>query len=99
MGPDAYADFYAAIHDPATVHGMIEDYRTGLGIDRRHDEDDRSAGRKLTCPVLASARDDLEDLHGDILDIWRGWALSVTVRSIDCATIWPKKQLKHLPQS
>ncbi|MHB2264807.1 alpha/beta fold hydrolase [Aliihoeflea sp. PC F10.4] len=86
MGAEAYADFHAAIHDPATVHGMIEDYRAGLGIDRRHDEDDRLAGRKLTCPLLVlwSARDDLEYLHGDILGIWRGWASNVSGRSIDC---------------
>jgi haloacetate dehalogenase len=86
MGAEPYADFHAAIHDPATVHGMIEDYRAGLGIDRQHDEEDRSAGRKLACPLLAlwSARDDLEKLHGDILSIWRQWASDVRGRSIDC---------------
>ncbi|MGB3643379.1 MAG: alpha/beta fold hydrolase [Mesorhizobium sp.] len=86
MGAESYADFHAAIHDPATVHGMIEDYRAGLGIDRQHDEDDRSAGSKLACPLLVlwSARDDLEKLHGDILGIWRGWASNVRGRSIDC---------------
>lgn len=86
MGADSYADFRAAIHDPATVHGMLEDYRAGLGIDPKHDEADRSAGRKLTCPLLVlwSARDDLEDLHGDILSIWREWSSDVTGHSIDC---------------
>ncbi|WP_182422168.1 alpha/beta fold hydrolase [Aureimonas sp. ME7] len=86
MGEEAYADFHAAIHDPATVHGMIEDYRAGLGIDRAHDEADRAAGRSLACPLLVlwSARDDLEDLHGDILGIWRSWAENVDGRSLDC---------------
>lgn len=86
MGAESYADFRAAIHDPATVHGMIEDYRAGLGIDRQHDEDDRVAGRKLGCPLLVlwSARDDLAELHGDILAIWRDWASKVSGRSIDC---------------
>ena len=86
MGVESYADFHSAIHDPETVHGMIEDYRAGLGIDRQHDEDDRSTGRKLACPLLVlwSARDDLEDLHGDILGIWREWASDVRGRSIDC---------------
>ncbi|MHA6687615.1 alpha/beta fold hydrolase [Mesorhizobium sp. A556] len=86
MGAEGYADFRAAIHDPATVHGMIEDYRAGLVVDRQHDEDDRAAGRKLACPLLVlwSARDDLEDLFGDILDIWGGWASNVSGRSIDC---------------
>lgn len=86
MGEEAYADFRATIHDPATVHGMIEDYRAGLGIDRAHDEADRAAGRRLACPLLVlwSAQDDLGDLHGDVLGIWRGWAENVEGRSLDC---------------
>lgn len=86
MGEEAYADFHTAIHDPATVHGMIEDYRAGLGIDRAHDEADREAGRRLACPLLVlwSARDDLEDLHGNVLSIWHGWADDVSGRSLDC---------------
>lgn len=86
MGHEAYADFHAAIHDPATVHAMIEDYRAGLGIDRVHDETDRAEGRKLACPLLVlwSAKDDLEDLHGDILGIWRGWAEDVCGHSLNC---------------
>lgn len=86
MGAEAYADYRAAIQVPATVHGMIEDYRAGLGLDRQHDEADRAAGRKLGCPLLVlwSARDDLENLHGDILAIWRGWASDVSGRSLDC---------------
>ena len=52
---------------PATVHAMVEDYRAGLGVDRAAEEADRAAGRRVTCPtlVLWSARDDLEELHGD----------------------------------
>jgi len=36
MGPEAYEDYRRAIHDPATVHAMMEDYRARLGIDREH---------------------------------------------------------------
>lgn len=86
MGAEAYADFLASIHDPATVHGMIEDYRAGLGIDRQHDEDDRDAGRKLECPLLVlwSAYDDLEELHGDVIAIWREWSSNVQGSSLTC---------------
>lgn len=49
MGEEAFADFRRAIHDPATVHAMVEDYRAGLGIDCAHDEEDRSQGRKVAC--------------------------------------------------
>ena len=86
MGAEAYADFRAAIHDPATVHAMVEDYRAGLGIDRRHDEVDRRAGRRVICPtlVLWSLRDDLERLYGDVLAVWRPWTTTCRGRGIDC---------------
>lgn len=86
MGQDAYEDYRAAIHDPATVHSMIEDYRAGLGIDRKHDAADRAAGRRVTCPMLTlwSLGDDLEDLYGDVLGVWRPWASEVRGRGLDC---------------
>jgi haloacetate dehalogenase len=86
MGREAYADYRAAIHDPATVHAMIEDYRAGLGIDRAHDQADRRAGRRLACPLLVlwSRRDDLERLYGDVLAVWRGWAREPRGRGLDC---------------
>ncbi|GGQ20112.1 haloacetate dehalogenase [Actinomadura coerulea] len=85
MAPEAWADFREAVHDPATVHGMLEEYRAGLGVDRRHDEDDRRAGRRVRCPVLVlwSARDDLEDIYGDPVEIWRAWADDVRGGPID----------------
>jgi haloacetate dehalogenase len=74
MGPGNHEDVWAAFHDPAVVHGMCEDYRAGLGIDRRLDEADRAAGRRITCPtmLLESAHDDL-DIHGDPAAIWAPW--------------------------
>src|SRR5918998_2017474 len=51
MGEENFADWLRAIHDPATVHAMCEDYRAGLGIDREHDEDDRRAGRRGGPPL------------------------------------------------
>lgn len=74
MGPDNHADVWAALRDASVVHGMCEDYRAGLGIDRRHDEADRAAGRVVECPMLLleSAHDDL-DVHGDPAAIWRPW--------------------------
>ncbi|SDO22319.1 alpha/beta fold hydrolase [Geodermatophilus sp. DSM 45219] len=75
MGEENHADFRAAVHDPATVRAMLEDYRAGLGVDRAAEEADRAAGRRVTCPtlVLWSTRDDLEELHGDPRAIWAGW--------------------------
>jgi haloacetate dehalogenase len=76
MGAEAYAEYRAAIHDPATVRAMLADYRAGLSVDRADEEADRAAGRRVTCPLLVlwSLRDDLEELHGDPLAVWREWA-------------------------
>jgi haloacetate dehalogenase len=76
MGEENHADFRAAVHDPATVHAMVEDYRAGLGPDRAADDADRDAGRTVGCPtlVLWSTRDDMADLYGDVLAVWAPWA-------------------------
>jgi haloacetate dehalogenase len=86
MGQEAWADYQAAIHDPETVHAMCEDYRAGLGIDREHDDADRRAGRRVACPTLLlwAARDDLGDLYGDPLDVWRDWAGDLRGHPLDC---------------
>jgi haloacetate dehalogenase len=75
MPAEAWADFSAAVHDPETVHAMLEDYRAGLGIDYEHDLADREAGRRVECPtmVLWAEGDDLGRLYGDPLSVWAGW--------------------------
>ena len=85
MSPESLADFRAAVADPATVLAMCEDYRAGLTVDRIHDDDDRSAGRRLGCPVLFlwAEGDDMVDLYGDPAAVWRRWADDVTGASID----------------
>jgi haloacetate dehalogenase len=85
MGVEAYADYRRAIHDPATVHAMMEDYRAGLGLDRRHDDEDRRAGRRVACPtlVLWATGDDLADLYGDVLAVWRPWTTDLRGAPVD----------------
>jgi len=85
LGAGNHADLSAAIHNPAVVHGMCEDYRAGLGVDRDHEEADRAAGRQVACPtlLLESAHDDL-DIHGDPAAIWAPWlARPLSHRVID----------------
>jgi haloacetate dehalogenase len=74
MGEEAYADYRRAIHDPATVLAMMEDYRAGLGLDRRHDDEDRRAGRRVACPTLVLWA------TGDDLGVWRPWAADLRGR-------------------
>jgi haloacetate dehalogenase len=85
MGDEAYAEVRAALHDPATVHAMCEDYRAGLGVDRAHDDADRAAGRRIGCPCLVAwaTGDDLPTLYGDVLAVWREWADDLRGAAID----------------
>ena len=64
---------------------MLEDYRAGLGVDATHEREDRAAGRLVACPTLMlwSSEDDLVELHGDPLPIWRNWCVDVRVGSIE----------------
>jgi haloacetate dehalogenase len=74
MGEANHADLWAALRDPAVVHGMCEDYRAGLSIDRTHEEADRAARRRIACPtLLLTATEDDIDIHSDPEAIWRTW--------------------------
>ncbi|MFC9847961.1 alpha/beta fold hydrolase [Streptomyces sp. NPDC060223] len=85
MGQENYDEWRAATRSPAVVRGMLEDYRAGLTVDRRHEEEDRAAGVRIRCPalILWSLRDDLEDLYGNPVKIWRQWAPDVRGHGID----------------
>ncbi|GGC83941.1 hydrolase [Tersicoccus solisilvae] len=85
MGAENHAEWRAAVRDPDVVLAMLEDYRAGLTVDAAAERADRAAGRRLTMPVqvLWSRRDDLEDLYGDPLAIWRSWASDLRGHGID----------------
>ena len=76
MGPENHADWWRAVHTPEVVFAMVGDYRAGVRVDRFDEEADRAAGRLVSCPMLVawSLQDDLEELHGDPVAIWREWA-------------------------
>ena len=75
MGAENHADWVRAVSDPAVVRAMVADYRAGLEVDRFDEAADRAAGRFVTCPTLFawSVHDDMEELYGDPLAIWRLW--------------------------
>ncbi|WP_405796104.1 alpha/beta fold hydrolase [Streptomyces longwoodensis] len=85
MGRENHDEFREATRNPEVVRAMLEDYRAGLTVDRQHEEEDRAAGTRVRCPalILWSLRDDLEQLYGDPLRIWRDWATDVRGHGID----------------
>ncbi len=85
MGQENYEEWLAATRDPTVVRGMLEDYRAGLTVDAADERADRAEDRRMQQPLLVlwSTDDDLEDLYGDPLVIWRDWAEQVTGHGIE----------------
>jgi len=52
LHPSAMQAYQTAIEQDSVIRAMCEDYRSGATIDRAHDEADRTAGRRIGCPVL-----------------------------------------------
>jgi haloacetate dehalogenase len=89
---EAYAEYLRCLRDPASVHGICEDYRASASIDLEHERADLAAGRKIACPMLA-----LWGAHGtvgkcfDPLAEWRLLASRVAGRALDCGHYIPEE--------
>ena len=83
--PEAMEDYLACFRDPETRRAICDDYRAGATIDCEHDWADKTAGRKIACPLLAlwGAQAKLEAWY-DTLAVWREWADDVRGRALPC---------------
>ncbi len=90
--PEALAEYVRCLRNPETIHATCEDYRAAATVDFAHDAEDREAGRRIECPVLAlwGGRGFLEG-HYDVLDVWRGWADDVRGRAMDSGHYIPEE--------
>jgi haloacetate dehalogenase len=82
---EAYAEYARCIRDPATIHGICEDYRASAGLDLDRDREDLARGRKVECPMLALWGD--RGVVGKVVDPlaeWRRVAKDVRGRALDC---------------
>jgi haloacetate dehalogenase len=101
MGEEAYANFMAATRDPETIHGMLEDYRAGLGID--HSTTKRIGAPGAGCSVRRSR-------FGRCAMIWNSFTAMCSAfgdhgqhGSRDVAwtavTTWRKKRRRNWPRN
>jgi haloacetate dehalogenase len=86
FGSEVRAAYVDALRDPARVHAICEEYRAAATLDRKHDEADRTSGRRIECPVLVlwSGRGALGSWYEEVggpLAIWRQWSLDAARRS------------------
>ena len=90
--PEALEEYRRAIKNPETIHAMCEDYRAGARIDMRLDEADKTAGRRIACPVqvLWGKKNVLEAWY-DVLSVWREWADQVEGHAVDSGHFLPEE--------
>ena len=77
---EAEADYLAAVHDPAMIRGMCEDYRAAATIDLVHDRASRAAGERVRCPMLVlwGTRGSIGKWY-DPLALWRAYCAAEVV--------------------
>jgi haloacetate dehalogenase len=86
---DHYRTFFS---DPLRIHATCEDYRAGRTTDLAHDEADRAAGKKISCPMLALwGESGIPSETKSPLDTWSEWATDVHGLPIDCGHYLPEE--------
>jgi haloacetate dehalogenase len=93
----ALAEYQRCFRDPATIHGMCEDYRAAATIDLEHDRADRAAGRRITCPLLAlwGANGVVSRCFDPLAEWWRV-AGQVSGRALPCGHYIPEEVPEEL---
>jgi haloacetate dehalogenase len=83
FGEAALAAYCTAFDQPERIHAFCEDYRAGATIDRRLDDEDEAAGRRIAAPLLAIwGAKGIPGEGEDPLAIWRGWAAKAEGRAV-----------------
>jgi haloacetate dehalogenase len=94
---EAYAEYLRCLSDPATAHGICEDYRASITIDLEHDRATLTAREQITCDFLA-----LWGAHGVIeqcfepLKEWRPYAPKVQGEALPCGHYIPEEAPQFL---
>lgn len=89
---EAYAEYLRCLSDPATAHGICEDYRASITIDLEHDEASLAAGQKIVCPFLALwGADGVVGRCFDPIAEWRKWSDNVEGGPLPCGHYIPEE--------
>jgi haloacetate dehalogenase len=72
---------YRQAMTPETIAAMCADYRASFHLDRRHDAEDRAAGRRISVPLLLVVGEDETQL-ADAPGVWRRWTEDLTVTRV-----------------
>ncbi|AMP14771.1 alpha/beta fold hydrolase [Collimonas pratensis] len=90
--PQAYAEYLRCLSDPATIHGICEDYRASAGIDLEHERLDLARGNKIACPtkVLWGADGVIEKCFDPLVE-WEKLATDLSGKALACGHYIPEE--------
>jgi len=97
--PEAYAEYLRCLRDPATIHGICEDYRASASIDLEYERQDLAAGNKIRCDVLALwGKQGVIERCFDPLTEWRKLTEEGRLggRALDCGHYVPEEAPEEL---
>lgn len=100
--PDAidpgHRDAYLRALTPSTIAAMCADFRASFHLDRRHEADDRAAGRRIAAPVLVVTGADEAQL-ADAPDVWRAWTDNLTATQVPGGHFFPEEAPEQLAEA
>lgn len=93
----AYAEYLRCLSDPATAHGICEDYRASVTIDLEHDRATLASQQRIACPFMAlwGAQGVIEQCF-DPLAEWRAYAPNVRGEALPCGHYIPEEAPQQL---
>jgi haloacetate dehalogenase len=92
FSPEALAEYRLHYATPEHIHATCNDYRAGATYDLKADEADRTAGRRIACPVLALwGTAGIPSETDGPLETWREWCDDVQGHGIDSGHFLPEE--------
>jgi haloacetate dehalogenase len=96
--PPESRDAYRRAMTSSTIAAMCADYRASFHLDRRHDEADRAAGRRIAVPLLVIAGEDEPQL-ADAPEVWGAWAEDVTAVRVPGGHFIPEEAPREVAEA
>jgi haloacetate dehalogenase len=97
IGPERRHAYRLAL-TPETIASMCADYRASFHLDRVHDAEDRTAGRRIAAPtLLVTGEDEAQLEHAP--QVWRAWAEDLTATRVPGGHFIPEEAPRALTEA
>jgi len=96
--------YVEALRDPLRAHAICEEYRAAASIDHEHETADRTAGRRISCPLLVmwSAQGPLATWYtqeSGPIALWQDWSDRVQGHTLDAGHFFPEEVPKQTAEA